>query len=809
MLRNHLLLAFRNLVRHKSYSFITIFGLAVGVACCLLLVLFIQDEMQYDQHHHDVQSLYRIVSHITRDAQSEDLGVCSPPIAMAMADEIPEVQKALRMVTSPGVTENLIRFEDKTFYETDGYMADSTLFDFFAFTFVEGTPHNALTRPNTVVVTEKMATKLFGSGRALDKVITITQGGPSGDYRITGVVKEMEHSHIKANFIISLASPGGWTEFIRTSPEWAGQNFVPSYVKLQPGSQLAAVEKKMNDVLVRHGAESMKAFGFDKTLSLEPVKDIYLRSPIDKSPRIVYVYIVAAIAAFVLLIACINFINLTTARATRRATEIGIRKVMGAFRGVLIRQILGEAMLVVITAVIISLVLIEVALPWFNRLVDKSITLHTLPSLSFVLTVLAITLLTGLLAGSYPAFYLTAFQPATVLKNKAATNRSGGLRKALVVFQFVVAIVLVCGMIMVSQQLAFIREKNLGFDAKAKVVVPLRTESARKAYAALKQNYQQQPSVQKVSGADYLPGMYWNDIVLFRSGKTREEGVGHFMNDVAYDFNDVLNIKLVAGRPFTANLASDQDKIIINEASAKALGFTPAQAVGQRVGQSFFMHADGTPVLYEIIGVMQDFHRMSLHEPIEPAFMKLPSPERGEVFGNLVVDIGAGALPEVMANLEKSWKKIVSDTPFDYSFLDENIQKLYRDDQKASSIIITFTCIALVLCCLGLYGLSSYTAERRVKEIGVRKVMGASVQQIVRLMSSEFAKLVCIAIVIAVPLAWYGMVLWLEGFAYKTTINAMVFVSGGMIALVIALATVSFESIRAALRNPADALRNE
>ncbi len=809
MLKNHLLLAFRNLVRHKSYSFITIFGLSVGVACCLLLVLFIQDEMRYDQQHKDVQSLYRIVSHLTRDAQSEDLGVCSPPTAMAMADEIPEVQTALRFVSSPGVTENLIRFENQTFYETDGYMADSTLFDFFSFTFVEGTPSNALTRPNTVVITEKIAAKLFGQTSALDKVINITQGGPSGDYRITGVVKEMEHSHIKANFIISLTSRGGWTEFIRTSPEWAGQNFVPSYVKLQTGSQIAAVEKKMNDVLARHGAEAMKAFGFSKTLSLEPVKDIYLRSSVDKNPRIVYVYVVAAIAAFVLLIACINFINLTTARATRRATEIGIRKVMGAFRGVLIHQILGEAMLVVITAVLISLVMIEVALPWFNTLVGKSITLHTMPSLSFLFTLLGITLLTGLLAGSYPAFYLTAFQPATVLKNKFTTGGSGGLRKALVVFQFVIAIVLVCGMIMVSQQLAFIRNKNLGFDTKAKLVVPLRTESARKAYAALKQNYQQQPAVRKVSGADYLPGMYWNDIVLFRPGKTREEGVGHFMNDVAYDFNDVLNIKLVAGRSFTTNLASDQNKIIINEASAKALGFTPAQAIGQQVEQSFFQQADGALVRFEIVGVMQDFHRMSLHEPIEPAFLKLPRVERGEAFENLVVDIGPGALPDVMANLEKSWKKIVSDTPFDYSFLDENIGKLYREDQKASSIIVTFTCIALVLCCLGLYGLSSYTAERRVKEIGVRKVMGASVQQIVRLMSSEFAKLVCIAIIIAIPLAWYGMVLWLEGFAYKTSINIMVFVSGGSIALAIALITVSFESIRAALRNPVEALRNE
>ncbi|MBL0740035.1 ABC transporter permease [Chryseolinea lacunae] len=809
MLKNHFILAIRNLRRNKTYSLITILGLALGVACCLLLVLYIEDEVRYDAQHPQLNSLYRVVTHMARDTQSEDLAVCSPPLAQAMADELPEVTAALRLVSAPGVSENLVRFEDKTFYEPNGYMADSTLFDFFSFSFVEGTPVQALSNPNTVVITTTLAHKLFGDASALDRVIAINQGGPGGDYKITGVVKDLDHSHIQANFFISLTSSGGWTEFIRTSGEWAGQNFVPSYIKLTGGSDVQAVEKKMNDVLARHGAEAMKTFGFTKTLTLEPVKDIYLRSSVDKNPRIVYLYIVGAIATFILLIACINFINLTTARATRRATEIGVRKVMGAFRGVLIRQLLAEAMLVVVVAVIISLIILEITLPGFNTLVGKSISLQTMPSLSFLFTLLAITLLTGLLAGSYPAFYLTSFSPAVVLKNKMAVGSSGSLRKGLVVFQFSVAIVLVCGMIMVSQQLSYIREKELGFDAKAKVIVPLRTDAARKAYATLKQAFQQQPAVKKLSGADYLPGQYWNDIVLFRPGKTREEGVGHFMNNVAHDLNDVLNIRLTAGRPLSPNLAGDQGKIIINEASAKALGFTPTQAIGQRVEQSFFKNADGTPVSLEIVGVMQDFHRTSLHDPISPAFFMAPSLGQGESFSNVVLDVRTESFAKTIEGLKADWNKIVSDAPFEYSFLDQSLQQQYTQDQKASTIITTFTVVAFMLCCLGLYGLSSYVAERRVKEIGVRKVMGASVQQIVTLMSSEFMKPVCIAIVLAVPVAWYAIDKWLEGFAYKTPLSVFVFIAGALIALSVAWLTVSFESLRAALRNPADALRNE
>lgn len=809
MLKNHFIIAIRNLRRNKTYSLITILGLALGVACCLLLLLYIEDEMRYDAQHPQLNSLYRVVTHIARDTQSEDMAVCSPPIAQTLADEVPEVTAALRLVSAPGVSENLVRFEDKTFYEPHGYMADSTLFDFFAFSFIEGTPAHALSAPNTVVITETMARKLFGEAPALDRVIYINQGGPGGDYRITGVVKDIDHCHFQANFFISLTSRGGWIEFTRTSGEWAGQNFVPSYLKLADGSSVRAVEKKMNDVLMRHGAEGIKTFGFTKSLSLEPVKDIYLRSAVDKNPRIVYLYIVGAVATFILLIACINFINLTTARATRRATEIGVRKVMGAFRSVLVRQLLAEAMLVVITAVLISLILLETVLPGFNVLVGKSISLQTVPSLSFLITLLAITLLTGLIAGSYPAFYLTSFSPAVVLKNKMVVGSSGGLRKGLVVFQFAVAIVLVCGMIMVSQQLSYIRTKDLGFDDKAKLIVPLRTDAARKAYATLKQAFQQQNAVKKLSGADYLPGQYWNDIVLFRTGKTREAGIGHFMNNVAYDFNDVLNIKLLAGRTFLPNLAGEQGKIIVNEASARALGLTTAQCIGLRLEQGIFTNADGSFASFEIVGVMQDFHRTSLHEPISPAFFMVPSVGQGESFGNVVLDVNTESFAQTIAGLKSDWNKIVSDAPFEYSFLDQSLQQLYTQDQKASSIITTFTVVAFVLCCLGLYGLSSYVAERRVKEIGVRKVMGASVQQIVTLMSSEFLKPVCIAIVLAVPVAWYAIDKWLEGFAYKTPVSGFVFVAAAFIALSVAWLTVSFESLRAALRNPADALRNE
>jgi putative ABC transport system permease protein len=808
MLRSYIVVALRNLLKNKAFSLINISGLSLGVACCLLLALYVQDEMSYDQHHHRKEDLYRIVTSFEGDRGLNRLGTCSPPIAMAMRDEIPEVEDAARLLLPPGVSRNLIRYEDNVFYETNGFVGDSTVFNVLTFEFTQGNPKKALAEPNSVVITETLSKKLFGNEPALNKVINITQGGPKADFKVTGVFKANPKSIATPNFIVSISS-SGWGEYLRSDDvqnEWAGQNFIPSYLKLAPGHSKDEVIRKMNEVLVKFGAEDMKALGLSKTLSLEPVKDIYLYSDINQSPRIVYLYVIASIAVFILLLACINFMNLSTAKATKRASEIGIRKVMGAFRGSLIRQILGEAMVLVLIAMLFSMVLIQIGLPFFNNLTGKEISFNADNASYFALVLVLITVVTGLLAGSYPAFYLSSFQPAQVLKGKISlANSAGFLRQSLVVFQFIIGITLVCGMIIISKQLNFVENTHLGFDPEAKIVLPLRTESAQTSYETLKKTLGQQADVKRVSATDYIPGSpIFSDFMLYKQGGDINTGIRHRNNRVDHGYLELMDIKLIAGRSFNDNRESEsQNKVIINRASVYELGLAPEQAIGIEL----YTEWQGKKYTYEVIGVMEDYHQTTLKEKINPTLFFMAAPDHR--FDHAIVDINTKNVEATLQTIQTNWKSVINDTPFEYSFLDENIQKQYEEDRKVSQIITVFTTIAMLISCLGLYGLSTYMAERRFKEIGVRKVMGASVNQIVGLMSKEFVKLVIIAFVISVPLAWYTMNRWLEEFEYRITVDAMVFVYAGAAALCIALLTVSFESFKAASTNPVNSLRSE
>lgn len=809
MLRNYFVIAFRNILRNKVYSSINIFGLALGVACCLLLSLYIQHELSYDSHHNRLNDLYRITTRFTTDRGIDKLPTTSPPIAMALWDEIPEIESAARALNPPGLAQNLIKYKDNVFYETNGFIADSTLFGILTYEFIEGNSEKALVEGNSVVISDQFAKKLFGSESALDKSITISQGGPVADYKITGVFKSNVKSHLQANFFTSMTS-SGWGEYIRNDPdasnEWAGQNFVPSYVRLSSNHNKELVEKKMNEVLQKHGAEDMKALGMQKTLALEPVKDIYLRSDIGQSPRIKYLYVLGSIAAFILLIGCINFMNLSTAKATKRAAEIGIRKVMGAYRGSLIRQVMGEALLIVIIAVIISIGLVQLGLPLFNHLTGKAISLATENMVYFSSALVALIVITSFLAGSYPAFYLSSFQPAQVLKGKfMMSNSTGWLRQGLVIFQFMIAITLVCGMLIISKQLNFMQSKDLGFDTKAKIVIPLRTEDARSQYDALKKELQQKSSVREVAGAEYVPGSFiWNDMLYYTEGGNMDNAVMHRRNLIDAGYMEMMGIKLLAGRHFTDNRKVDSEaKLILNQTAVKKLGFETDKAIGQHI----YFDWQGDKYSFEIIGVMDDYHQTSLKEAINPTIFELaPDTQR---LDHLVVNVQADQFDATITSIEKTWKALINDTPFEYSFLDDTIQKQYDEDRRVAKIITSFTVIAMIICCLGLYGLSTYMAERRFKEIGVRKVMGASVSQIMGMMSKEFIRLVVIALLISIPLAWYAMDQWLSGFAYRININPLTFVLAGAVALLIALITVGYESLRAASVNPVDSLRNE
>jgi len=816
MFTNYLKLALRSLMRNKAYSFINIFGLALGITCCLLLSLYIRDEMSYDKHHKHANDLYRIITNFQSGSIVDRVGSASPPIAMTIKDEVPEVEAAVRILNPPGVkeffttgekekTRSLMRYKDNLFYESDGFLADSTLFDVFTYELNEGYAKQALAQPNSVVLSEKLAHKLFGEETALDKMITISQGGKQDEYRVTGIFKEKYNSHIKANFFTSINSSGSIQNVLNEN-EWAGQNFVPSYLKLVPGHNKAAVEKKMNDVLLRHGAAAMNAEGIHKTLSLEPVKDIYLKSDVGQKPRISYLYIVGAIALFILLIACINFMNLSTAKASRRATEIGIRKTLGALRSSLIRQILGEAMVTVVIAIIISLMLTRLALPFFNQLTNKNISINSENSVFFLFAGITLTIVTGLLAGSYPAFYLTSFQPVKVLKGKFKPGAaSGRLRQTLVVFQFMIAIALVCSIFIISRQVNFMMSENPGFNANAKIVLPLRTDEAHKQYDILKAQIQQNSNVNAVSGCSFIPGTpIFRDMNFYADGENINNIVDINRNVVDVGFLELLNIKLITGRSFTESRNLDSNrKFILNRSAVSKLGSTPEKIVGQ------YLHFDwaGKKYDFQVIGVMEDFHQNSLHEEIAPTLFEMEN--NNKRYDYVVASIASANFEQAVKEMERTWKSLIHDTPFEYSFLDKTVQKQYDEDRKVSKIISCFGIIAMIICALGLYGLSSYMAERRFKEIGIRKVLGASVPQIVGMMSAEFVRLVLIAFVIAVPVAYYGMSKWLEGFAYKISIGWFVFVMAGLVALAIALITISFESIKSALANPIDSLRSE
>lgn len=808
MLKNYVLIAFRNLRKHRAFSLINILGLSLGLACCLLLTLYIQDEYIYDRHLKRKNDIYRIVTEFEGVIGFDKLPTASPPIALAMAEEVPEIEVAARLISPPGATQNLIRHDDDVFYVSDGYLGDSTIFDVLTFDVVEGDPATALDEPNSIAITQSLAAKLFGGESALNKSFQLSQGNEPFEVKVTAVYKDQKKSFITPNFIVNIHS-GGWGEYLKSpdaNNEWAGQNFVPSYFRLIPDHDREDVIRKMNAVLLKHGAESMKALGIRKRLSIEPVKDIYLRSDVGQSPRINGIYIVGSIAFFILLLACINFMNLSTAKATKRAAEIGVRKVLGAFRTSLIYQLLGEAMILVLIAVIIAVVIIQIALPHFNMLIGKEISLGLQNNIPFLVIILLIVITTGVLSGSYPAFYLSSFQPAAVLKGRPSLgNASGKLRQALVVFQFVIGIALVCSMITISRQMTFMQSKDLGINVTAKLILPLRTDNAVKNYPVLQKELSRIPGVNLVSGTDYIPGSHvFNDMPLYKSGENMDVAKLHRINLVDHNYMEILGLDLLAGRKFSDNREADgRGKLILNATSLKELGWKPEEAVGQKL----YFDWQGNTNEYEVIGVMEDYHQVSLKEKIYPMAFRYAAPD--ESFSYAVLDIKPAEFASVKTAIEETWKTLVNDTPFEFHFLDESIQKQYTEDRKTASIITTFTIIAMIISCLGLYGLSTYMTERRFREIGIRKVMGASVREILSLMTAEFVKLVLIAFVISVPLAWYGMSKWLETFAYRIDVSITAFLIAGAAALFIALLTVSVESFRAATTDPVKALKTE
>jgi putative ABC transport system permease protein len=816
MIVNYFKIALRQLKKNKAFSLINILGLSVGVACCTLLALFIQDELSYEKHIKDYDRVYRMYTTFTNDGKSENFPRVSPPIAIDLGELLPEVEVAARMVYPPEVQQHLIRYGAEQFYEKNGALVDTSFFDIFPFPFLEGDPATALDLPASVVITEDLSKKIFRNKSGIDELIIINSGRTTDTFRITGVLKKIpQKSHADVAFYMSMKS-GGWGEYMMTETTWAWNNFVVGYLKLKPGTFAANVEEKLPALLDERAGAILKNAGMAKELHIQALDDIRLYSDFSDSfgdvgqGSITYIYILGSIGVFILLIACINFMNLTTAKASQRAGEVGIRKSMGAHRTHLIKQFMGESFTIVAISLMLAALIVILALPLMNEITQKNLELNSTNLPTLVLAMLAIGLTTGLLAGSYPAFFLSSFQPARVLKGKAlSSDGSSWLRKGLVVFQFVITITLISSIVVIQQQLSFIKDKSLGFNEDATIMLPLRTGEASRAYNAMKADFTAIPGVRQVSATSSLPSTpLFQDFALFKEGELLESGSLHRVVYVDENYFELMGIELLAGRDVTFpadtfTYFNNFNKIIVNEASLNLYGLTPENAIGTRLMSDI----DNNLRTHEIIGVIRNFHQFSLHQPIVPMLFAIPANQNR--FSFVAVATEGDNYKAINSQLEATWKKYIDATPFESQPLTDSISLQYEADNRVNMMLTLSTILAIVISCLGLYGLSIFVAERKLKEIGIRKVLGASVTGIVQMLSMDFIKLVMVAFVIAVPLGYFLMNKWLQGFEYKIEIGFLVFLVAGIVSFLIAWITVGFESVKAAFGNPVNALRNE
>ena len=806
MLKNYVKIALRNLLKSKGYTFINVAGLAVGLACCLLILLFVRDELSYDRHHEKADQIYRITLEALLGEQEINGPIAPAPMAQALVNDYPEVVQATRLFTFSG--ETFVRYEDKRFVEERFFFGDSTVFEVFTFPLLRGDPETALVEPNTVVLTESTARKYFGAEDPVGQTIRIDE---ENDYEVTGVMADVpENSHFHFDFLGSL----GTLDRSR-SPVWVSNNF-RTYFILAEGQSAEALEAKFPAMVEKYAGpqveeilgitiEQFFASGGRFEFHLQALTDIHLHSQlnyeIEPNGDITYVYAFSIIAFLMLLIACINFMNLATARSAGRAKEVGVRKVLGSNRRQLTLQFLMESMLLSVIALGVALVLAVVLLPVFNTLSGKALQINYGDG-AVLAGLVGLAVLVGLLAGSYPAFFLASFRIVNVLKGKGQAGlKSSRLRSGLVVFQFVISIALMIGTAMVYRQVDYVQNKHLGFE-KEHVIVLERFDALGPQQEAFKEQIRQHSNVVAVAGANTLPGRTFGDTSFFPEGSPPDQlrNIRLLFSD--FDLFETLNLELVDGRFFSHDFSTDSTAIILNEAAVKEFGLTVSEAVGKRLVSPGF--SDEEEQYIPIIGVMKDFHFQSLHDAIRPLGMFI-----GRNLSYLAVRIRPDDIPGTLARLETEWQAFAPEQPFTYSFLDSDVDALYQEDQRQGSLFGTFALLAIVIACLGLFGLAAFTAEQRTKEIGVRKVLGASVPGIIVLLSKEFTKLVVVAFVVAAPVAYLVIDRWLQGFAFRVDISWWIFLTAGLAALVIAWLTVSYQSIRAALTNPVEALRYE
>lgn len=783
MFRHYLRIALRILIKYKAYTFINIVGLAIGITCSMLILMWVQDELSYDRFHTNAKELHRILLDPLGAATIHE--AVSPPIlARKMKDEIPEVVNAAR-ITPHG--RMLFTYNEKTQYEEKGLLADPSFFEMFDFPFIAGDPDAPLTELRSLVLTENAAKKYFRDENPIGKTITINN---RTDYTVTGIIANVPaNSHLQFDFVRPFEL---FREMGRDLDNWGDVSFY-TYVQLQKNSSLQSVNNKLEEMIKREDPGHNMYY-------LQSLTQIHLHSNFNFDfavhGDIIYVYIFTAAALFILLIACINFMNLATAKSGIRIKEVGMRKVVGATKFDIIKQFYSESILFTLIALVIAIQLISLLLPLFNDLSGKESTFDLLKNVQLILGLLSITVFTGILSASYPAIYLSAFHPIQIIRGTLKpSSRGSRFRKILVVTQFSLTIVLIIGTIVVHKQLIHIRGTNLGYDKDHIIAIRLRGDFSEK-FETVKNELLQNPNITGVTGTTSLPtfigsgtsGANWE-------GKDPEKRIQMQINWVDHDYLETFKMEMAQGRFFSRQFASDDKAFVLNEAAVKAMGIDSPIGIRFSAGR-----VDGT-----IIGIIKDFNYKSLHTEIEPLILMM-NPKR---FYQTCIRINAENVSSTITFLEDIWKKFVPGFPFEYSFLDERISDLYIAEERMGKIFNYFTVLAIFIACLGLFGMASFTTEQRTKEIGIRKAIGATVPNIVTLLSKEFTKLVLISNIIAWPLAYFVMSYWLQNFAYQTKIKLWIFLVSATATLLIAVITVSYQSLKAALANPADSLRHE
>ena len=791
MLLNYLKTTLRFLARNKGFTFINVIGLSIGTFCCLYILLYVREQFSYDRYFSNSGDIYRIVNHIgeTRLGAPRIQATTTPPVGPALAAEFPDLLFSTRVIPTVGSDEHLLNYGGHEVYEKSAYLVDPNFFDLFDFHFAAGSIATALQKINGIVLNKVVADKLFGTEDPMDKDVFIQDGYGDNHFVVTGVIDEsIGKSTIQAGLFIR-ADPGAFGFLADTS--WQNHNFLFTFVKLKPGQDVRELERRLPGFSSRHKKEML----------LQPIREIHTSSGYEgemvKTVSRFFLGILVALAILIQLIACINFMNLATARASKRAKEVGVRKIIGAGRRGLVLQFLVESFLLSVVAVLITLPLMSWLLPWLNNLTGAAIqrTLFVDPAVWLMLTGIAV--FTGLLAGSYPAYYLAAFQAPKVIKGDFSSHISvAGLRRSLVVFQFVLSIVLISGVIVIRQQMDFIQSRDLGFSKDQQIVFNFYTRATKKTALYFALGLRQFPEISECSQTDNYPGgFHYTDEHLFLPGAKAGEAVA--IQSLASDehFLSILGIPLVSGRDFQPR---DSGWVIINQTLAHRLGLDSAKAPGMTV-----FSVNGAK--YKIAGVLKDFNYQSLHDQISP-FMLVYKHDRFD-FNHLIVKANAIRYSTLLNKMERLWKDRVFMAPFEFSFLNDNVQKMYETEVIMSRIINSFTLMAILISCLGLFGLAAFNAEQRTKEISIRKVMGATVPRIVRLLSVDFLRLICIAFLLAVPLTWLIMDQWLGVFAYHITIRWWIFSLSGAFTLASAMVIVVFEAFKAAVVNPVKSLR--